>query len=252
MTVLELINSSRRLIGKSRPGRGVSATHSETVDALWILNSMLESWSIERLVVYYVPRSTYTLTADQQSYTIGSGGDFDAARPVRITRAGLVLANQSETVELPMGMTDVDGWARITLKETESTIPQILYNDNNYPLSTINLWPVPTVAHTLVLYPWQALSGFSAATETVQMPPGYADAVRYNLAVMLAPEWGVMPRPDVVQMAREFKARIKALNQPSLEMACDPALLPERSGLLNYDQRSGDGVFADSFSEAFI
>ena len=65
-------------------------------------------------------------------------------------------------------------------------------------------------------------------SDTVSVPPGYADAIRYNLAVKLAPEWGRTITPEVAEMARTSKAAIQRLNLPAPVMLCDPAMLNRR------------------------
>lgn len=219
MTVLELIKSSLRLIGQLGPGR--SPGTSETADALFVLNSMLEAWNVERQNIYRVSRDTYTLTASLQPHTIGSAGTFNVARPIRVENAGVISVG-GET-EYPLEMWSAQRWAGETSKTLTSDIPAALYYEPAFPLGKLYLWPIPTTAATLALYTWAQLTGFANAAETVSFPPGYADAIRYNLAVKLAPEWGRVPRPDVSQMAIDSLAKIKSLNTPSLEMSCDPA-----------------------------
>src|SRR3990167_1036896 len=48
------------------------------------INSMLDSWSNERLMIHTVSVTSFGLTASQGSYTIGNGGDFNMIRPTRI------------------------------------------------------------------------------------------------------------------------------------------------------------------------
>ena len=50
-------------------------------DGLRFLNSMLESWGLIRQNIFKVNTETFALTAGDQTYTIGSGGDFNTARP---------------------------------------------------------------------------------------------------------------------------------------------------------------------------
>ena len=44
------------------------------------------------------------------------------------------------------------------------------------------------------------------------LPPGYVDALSYNLAIRIAPEYEVTPSPTVAALAIETKANIKRLN----------------------------------------
>jgi len=231
MTANNIIKSALRLIGVLKPGR--SAGPSETTDALLILNSMLESWAADRLNIFDISRALYTLIPNQQAYTIGPGANFDADRPVNIERAGLIISGTTP-IELPILVVDDIGWASIRAKSVATSIPTTLYPDNGAPWTTLNFWPVPTAAYQLVLYTWQALAGFADTTVDVWFPPGYIDAIRYNLAVALAPEWGRPIRPDVLALAQMSLARIQHLNLPAPEMACDSALMRRGGGGFNY------------------
>lgn len=218
MTVLTLIQSSLRLIGKLGPGRG--AGPSELTDALFVLNSLLDAWRAERLTVYSITRSTHALTGGQATYTIGTGGNFNVDRPVRIEAAGLITGTQ----EFPLELLTAERWQQVSLKSLAGR-PAALYNDGAYPLSTLSIYPVPSAADTLALYTWGTFAPFTATSETVAMPPGYADALRYELAVQLAAEWQLPLRPDVAMLASEKKAAIQRLNLPAPEMRCDSAVL---------------------------
>jgi hypothetical protein len=212
MTVLDLIKSSLRLIGQLAPGRGPNA--SETADALLALNAMLERWGNEKLLVYQIGRDEHTLTPGTAAYTIGAGGDIDAARPVRLEGAARIPAGETDEEELEI----------LTLDRRRGGHAG-LYNDGAFPLATLTIAPAPGGADTLVLYPWRAIVGFAATDESVAFPPGYADAIRYNLAVRLAPEWNRAIRPDVAALAVESKAAIKSVHLEPLDMAVDEALL---------------------------
>ncbi len=218
-TVLDaLIRPALRMIGQLGPGRG--AGPAELVDALGVLNRMLDAWSTERLNVYTIRPDVYNLIAGQQTYTIGPGGDFNAPRPVRIEEANLRPAlnpDQRVPLEVKSGL----DWSRQNLPPVTSTMPGTLYYDAQAPLGNIRLWPVPLYADQLELFTWQQLGQFNAVSDTVALPPGYADAIASNLACKLAPEWGRPIRPDVYQMAVDSKARIQSLNTPALTMTPD-------------------------------
>lgn len=228
MTVLDLIKSSLRLIGQLGPGRAPNA--SETADALFVLNGMIEAWNTESLAIYNTRADQYPLTAGKQSYTIGTGGEINAPRPVQIERANVVLTMVAgPDYSVPLELLTDERWSAIPVKALQSSIPRALYYDNAYPLANISLYPVPTTTPKLELATWQQLTGFATSSDTVAFPPGYADAIRYNLAVRLAPEWGKVPRPDVLALAVDSLAKIKTLNGETPELRCDPAVTCNRS-----------------------
>ncbi len=63
----------------------------EAEDGRERLNNMVSGWRLQYGTVLAIQRTLFTLTADQQYYSIGPGGDFDVPRPVRIDGAALLL-----------------------------------------------------------------------------------------------------------------------------------------------------------------
>lgn len=233
MTILQIITSALRLIGQLAPGR--AAGPSETADALFVLNRMLESWANDRLLVYVIDRTLFALQAGKAYYTIGpSGADWALARPLRLDNVGLMIDAQTE---IPLQQITEDEYAQVRQKALTSTQPTQVFYEASYPNGTVFVWPKPTEVRNLVLYTFAPISTFSAASDTMALPPGYADAVRYNLAVRLAPEWGKSVRPDVAAMAVESLSRIKTTNAPSLEMSVDPAMAGRGAA---FDWRTGE------------
>ena len=181
-------------------------------DALLVLNSMLEAWTIERLAVYTIRRDVWDLTAGETAYLIGDL--VGSTRPRRIEQAGLLASGSTTETDLEM----------LTLASWRAGKAG-LYDDRAYPYATIHIRPDPVGGDQLVLYTWETLTQFATIDDDVEFPPGYQDAIRYNLARKLAPEWGLPLRADVLEMAIESKAAIKSVNIPTLEMSVDPALL---------------------------
>lgn len=222
-TVRDLINGSMRLIGALASGETASA--EEAAEALESLNGMIEGWNLERLMTYAIERIDHTLTAGQQNYTIGVGGDINVPRPLRINEAYIKIPGTGPNLELPVQIVTDEEWAGITLKSTSSSIPWAMLNGNEYPLSVLSLWPVPDTANGLVLYVWSQINGFASINDTIVLPPGYLKALRYNLATELAPEYGAQISPAVAAIANDAKADIKRLNLPTMYMSFDDALL---------------------------
>lgn len=228
MTVFDLIKRALRLIGQLGPGRGPGA--AELADAFLVLNSMIEQWNNERLNIFQIRVDTYPLTGLQQTYTIGPGAaDFNTDRPARIERATvLILNNPAQPLELPMELLTFDGWKRIPIKAIQASFPLKVYYDLAFPIGNLNFWPIPTVVNDFNLYTWQQLAQFAGTADTVSFPPGYQDAIAYNLAVKLAPEWGKPLRADVAAEAIRLKNSLKRMNVVVNELTCDPAIISTR------------------------
>lgn len=205
--------TARTLIARSLRDLGVLAvgetpTGPEASDALIKLNELLEAWSLERLMIYAINEVTKTLTGADATYTIGSGGDINTSRPLRIEEAVL---RDAQNLDLPMRILTLEEYSSIALKSTTSTYSRWLYYDNAYPLGTITLWPVPSTSDkTLHLWLWQPLTSVASLDTSLNLPPGYTRALRTHLAADLAPEYGVEISAILAAVGADAKAAIKS------------------------------------------
>lgn len=244
MTGNQTIASALRLIGAISAGETPEA--QEATDALFVCNQMLDSWNAERLMIFTILRSVFTLVVNQQVYTLGIGGDFSIPRPARIEQFSIIqqpLATQP--LELAMAILNYQQWQQIPVKNTPTSLPQAVYPDMAFPLINLNFWGVPTIPNDIAIYSWQPLTQFTALTADLELPPGYAEAIRYNLALRLGPEWlgpSWNPGPFVTQNAVESKARVKSINIVPLEMVCDSAVVSPERGYYNWISDTAAGV----------
>jgi hypothetical protein len=197
-------------------GKGETPDSDESADGLTALNAMLDSWRLERLMVYQIVQGSYTWASSTTSRTIGSGGNFNASRPVRIESA-FFRDSSSNDYELAVLRTREE-YDSITIKSTTGTQPQWLFYDPAYPLGVLYAYPISTAQWTLLLNTWQSLQSFSALTTDLALPPGYERAIAYGLAMEIAPEYGSGQKmdPQVPLIAIQSKAAIKTVNQPSM------------------------------------
>lgn len=231
-----IINSALRLIVALQSGEVPSAAESN--DALFVLNQMIDSWNAERLMIFVIQREVFSLVSNQQTYTMGPGGQFNTARPAKIDRISVInFYNPPQPPELPLDYINQQEWQNIPVKNILSALPQVVWDDQAFPLRNLNYWPIPnqTPLQTAI-YDWVALSYFPNLTNQFIFPPGYVEAIRFNLAVRLAAEWrGATPAPPtVVALADESKQRIESINAPIVEIRCDPALTTANQSLYNW------------------
>lgn len=234
MTGNDLIASSLRLIGVLASGEVPSA--DEANDALTILNQMIDSWTAERMMIFTLNINEFVLTAGQQVYTLGVGGNFNIARPARIERMGIVsLNNPAQPLELPLEMLTDQQWAAIPVKVISSSLPQKVYDDGAFPLRNLSFWCIPNVQVKTRIYGWATLAQFPDLVTDITFPPGYLKAIRYNLAVDLAPEFGVVElNPITASIAVTSKATIKSQNAPLVDSYCDPAVVSPDKKIFNW------------------
>ena len=214
----DLVTASLKKIGALAPSESLAS--SEASDGLAELNRMIASWSNDGLLLHAITAETpLTLTAGDGTYTLGASGDI-TTRPQKIESA---LIRDGST-DYPVDILTLEEFAAITQKSTQSTYPSALYDDGGFPQRTITLYPVPSAAHKLVLFTKRALTAIATLDTSVSLPPGYEDALIYNLSERLAPEYGKQV-PEIVHLiAVETKAAIKRQNhRPSL-LTVDSAL----------------------------
>jgi hypothetical protein len=229
VTANELISRSLKTIGVLASGE--TASSDNVADSLVVLNGMVDSWATQRLTIYAVTRNVFDLSASTQEYTIGTGGTFNVVRPLSIQNASIILdknASSIQKIELPItGPVTVSQWQDVAIKGTTSTYPNLFYYDRAWSagLAKISVWPVPNNSDVqLVLYLPTAVTKFADLTTSYTFPPGYEEALRYQLAVRLSVEFGSQLDQLTYQLAAESFADIKRANLGDETLGIDPAL----------------------------
>jgi len=206
-TALSIINGALRLLMVK--SSDVVLTADEASDGLEALNMMLGSWSNEQLMIYHETKESFTTTPNLNPHTIGAGGTFNTVRPITLDQATVVVGN----ADTPIYPLTYSAYADVMLKTLASTYPEYIYYEPDYPLGKIYLYPVPSVATSITLYSRKALTEFANLTDTVSLPVGYERALKFNLALELAPEYQASASNDVIDIARKSKKILKRVNQ---------------------------------------
>jgi hypothetical protein len=115
---------------------------------------------------------------------------------------------------MPLSLVTDLQWASIATMDTPGTLPEILYNDRAYPLSTLYLWGAPMADCGLELFAWQTVPKALSWTDLIAVPDGYEDALVLNLAVRLAPHFQKVLDPNVREDARISLMRVESINAP--------------------------------------
>jgi hypothetical protein len=231
VTVNELLTRSMQLVGAVATGETLTA--AEANDGLLSLNDMLEHWSTEGLTIPQIIREEFTLVPGQAAYTIGPSGNFNTAAPTEIREARIIDVSAVPQMELPIEIINYQQWADIQQKGIQSSQPIYLFFQKSAPLSTINLYYVPSVANKIALYSFKPLTRFTAVTDQIEFPAGYSRAIRYNLAVELAIEYGKEPSPNVMQMAMDAKAALMRQNSEPLYLQSDALIVNGGQNVFN-------------------
>jgi hypothetical protein len=223
MTALEMIKASLRLIGVVSADETIDAGTAANAKQVW--NMMLGLWGNEGLMIYAVVDSAYDLQIGVGSYTIGPGGVFSGVRPISIDSAFV----RDSSNDLPIALIGEDEYFSISSKAATSVYPTHLYYKADYPEGVIYVYPIPSIINPLHLIYRKAFTEVSELSDALSLPPGYEMALRYNLAVELAPEFGVTVPALVFNRAMKAKALLKTTNTPDVLMHCDDMIGERRS-----------------------
>jgi hypothetical protein len=213
-------------------GPGRTPSPAQFQDALDELARLTGSLNCDRLNIYSNQRWEFPLQTGQKTYTIGADptgettADFNAPRPQGIESANIIYPGGSQEGRYPLALITVLQWSKICMQDLPQSIPEALYNDRAYPLSTLYLFGQPMEGCRLELFYWLLIPTFQSVSDVVLLPPGYEDALVLNLAVRLAPHFqrNAVP-PDVREDAQKALLRLESINapQPVLEVGICPS-----------------------------
>ncbi len=231
-TVSDIITDA--LIDLAVLGAGETLSTADADGGLRALNRLVDQWAAERLAIYAITRTPWTIVASDGQYTVGTGGDINVARPVFLDHVHLIDTSTDPDQETELKPFTDDQWAALGLKALTSPYPSRWYYNPTYPLGTLDLWPVPT-GTTLqgALYAPAAVSEFAALTTTISLPPGWREMLVTNLAIRLAPSYGAQPSPLLLRQAEKSMATVRGANVRPSELGFEGA--PGVAGGSSYD-----------------
>jgi len=187
LTALQLIRSSLRLIGEAGESETLSAEDAD--NCLATLNEMMEHWNS-------VPFMTFQTRIDILSWatpfnnpkTIGAGATFNVLRPLRLERActGTVGGVENELFIIDSR----SSYDRIRLKGVTTTNIWAIYYDPGVPLGSLYLIGTPAATTPISLATPSPLQTFATLSTLINLPEGYQEAMKYNLALKLGPDFG--------------------------------------------------------------
>jgi len=213
-TPLDIIKAARKLLNLE--GTGETPCSEDSAEGFTMLNDLIDNWNLQGWIHYYTLTETFTMTANQYIYAIGPGQSFNTTLPVKITNVVTRLTAQSIPIDYPCMLIESEQyWRDIVNKLATTYYPQYCLFTRTYPYGELRFFPVPTQPLTCVLSQWKQISRFITHSETITLPPGYELALKFNLAVLIAPMNGraVNKGDFVYDEAERLLATIKRVNQ---------------------------------------
>lgn len=204
----QVVYGALRLVGAYEAGNQPRAV--QVANAVEALDMLLKSWQRDGFL--WLKQTIYvTMAANQIAYTIGPG----STDTVTTDAAGLVAFTQRPTriffptrrtistaVETPMvGPLSRQEYMALSNKATSGTPVQVYY-DPRISTGALYVWPVPSaVGDKVVITVDRTIEDSGVEENELDLPPEEIRMVKWNLALELAPEYG-MKVPDRDRLER--------------------------------------------------
>ena len=224
-TAGDQINRALRLLGVLAEGETPTAQMSQ--DALMAFDQMVDSWNTERLSVFCTQDQVFTWPSGEYIRTLGPSGDFVGNRPVLLDDA-TYFRDPCTSVSYGIKFINQQQYDGIAVKTVTSTYPQVIFVNMGFPDVTMSIYPRPTRDLEWHFISVQELDQPAALDTVLHFPPGYLRAFTYNLAMEIAPEFGVEPSPQVQRIAMTSKRNLKRINNPDDVMSMPYAIVATR------------------------
>lgn len=224
-TAGDQINRALRLLGVLAEGETPTAQMSQ--DALMAFDQMVDSWNTERLSVFCTQDQVFTWPSGEYIRTLGPSGDFVGNRPVLLDDA-TYFRDPGTNVSYGIKFINQQQYDGIAVKTVTSTYPQVIFVNMGFPDVTMSIYPRPTRDLEWHFISVQELDQPAALDTVLHFPPGYLRAFTYNLAMEIAPEFGVEPSPQVQRIAMTSKRNLKRINNPDDVMSMPYAIVATR------------------------
>jgi hypothetical protein len=234
-TTGDLITFCLRTAGINGVGQTPMAEDSNT--GLQLLSNILAEWQRKRWKVYSLV-DTGIMSTGSQTYTVGPTGDFAIARPERIDAAvARMNPGSPQQLDFTLGIfASYEDYYRVVVK-TLSTFPGGVFYESAWPMGILHYWPIPAAgAFELRILTKTSLPVYTTLTDAIALPPEYMSALTYCLAVELAMNYGLDPRPSV---AAKMRVALNTITVANTQVGLSPmpsAVLP----------RGGSGMSAGS------
>ena len=224
-TAGDQINRALRLLGVLAEGETPSAAMSQ--DALMALNQMIDSWNTERLSTFVTQDQIFIWPAGEISRDLGPSGDFVGNRPILMDDA-TYFRDPGTNVSFGIKFINQQQYDGIAVKTVTSTYPQVCWVNMGFPDVTLTVYPRPTRDLEWHFVSVQELDRPATIDTVLYYPPGYLRAFTYNLAMEIAPEFGVEPSAQVTRIAMTAKRNLKRINNPDDVMSMPYAIVATR------------------------
>lgn len=171
---------------------GGTPSAAQVTDASEALNALIKAFHADGMPVWKITSTTFNCVDGTSSYTIApSGATITAVQPLKVIQA---LSTVSGASAVPMNVYNRYDFQELPNLSTIEGEPVNLYYQPLRISGVIKLWPTPDNSTTTITIHYQApFEDMDAAGDDLDFPAYWTQALIYNLAWTLAPEYGIPP-----------------------------------------------------------
>jgi hypothetical protein len=188
--------------------QGQTANPDDLSLAFRVINRKLDSLSAEKLSMVGMGRVTGQLNG-QPSYALGPGLAWNVTtRPIKIKSASTLALNNTEK---EARIATADQWAQVPDKSRTGIFVEDLFYDNGFPTGVCYVSPMPNQGQ-IILWVFQAIPQLPGQTGTINLAPGYEQAILTIAAVDLCIAFQRPVTQELMTVAGQSKDVIVQLN----------------------------------------
>lgn len=178
LTAQDIIDGAADLCNIKQPGESLEA--ADYVDCRRRLNNLVKILNNQKMISAFQAREVFPLVADQGTYTIGSGGDFDTTRPFELDGAAILQNPTISTAYALVSASPANGTFTVATDVTavftsgSEAVVAGGANDGNYTVvssvfgaNTVITVAEPVPSSTVTTTTIQA---FTSDTSTIEIP----------------------------------------------------------------------------------
>lgn len=202
--------------------------------AMQALEYMLSGWQADGLQLWTIKTTFFSLIQGTEEYAVGYPSTPNEA-PLKIVSAW--RRDITSNIDVPLKIVGGKDYDTYTNKLTQGT-PIALYFDAKYDslynggpshFITFKVYPTPdsnAAANYKIWYRYQRpFRDFNALTDAMDFPKYWMDAIKYGLAVRLAPIYGtpMLEYDRIKKVADDTKEVAMGFDQESTSLFIQPA-----------------------------
>jgi len=194
LTRAQVITGALRKLGVL--ASGASPSTSQTNDGAEALNALIKAFHADGMPVWAIETTSFTVTSGTASYTIGPAQTINTVYPpLKLLQARRISDGETN---VPLNVYTRYDFNNLPTSDTTTGTPVTLYYQptisSGVATGVISLWPTPDDSTTEISIDYQRpFQDMDAATDNFDFPSYWMQALIYNLAWTLAPEYGTPP-----------------------------------------------------------